>query len=93
MVNGRNEITLPFKRVDVQLPNNKVQAEKRLASLKNKMARNNKFKDDYVKFMKELTSKGYAKELSKVAESGHCWYLPYHGVYYPQQTRENTCRI
>ena len=32
------------------------------------MARNNKFKDDYIEFMKELTSKGYAKESSKVAE-------------------------
>ena len=85
LVNGHYEIPLPFKRVDVQLPNNKVQAEKRLASLKKKMARNNKFKDDYIKFMKELTSKGYAKESSKVAESGHCWYLPHHGVYHPNK--------
>ena len=49
------------------------------------MARNNKFKDDYIEFMKELTSKGYAKESSKVAESGHCWYLPHHGVYHPNK--------
>ena len=34
LVNGHYEIPLPFRRVDVQLPNNKVQAEKRLASLK-----------------------------------------------------------
>ena len=68
LVNGLYEIPLPFRRVGVQLPNNKVQAEKRLASLKKKMARNNKFKDDYIEFMKELTSKGYAKESSKVAE-------------------------
>ena len=45
------------------------------------MARNDKFKDDYIKFMKELTSKGYAKESSTVAESGRCWYLPHHSVY------------
>ena len=36
LVNGHYEIPLPFRRVDVQLPNNKVQAEKRLASLKKK---------------------------------------------------------
>ena len=85
LVIGHYEILLPFRRVDVQLPVNKVQAEKRLASLKRKMARNNKSKDDYIKFMKELTSKGYAKESSKVAESGHCWHLPYHGVYHPSK--------
>ena len=84
LVNGHHEIPLPFRRIDVQLPNNKVQAnEKRLVSLK--MARNNKFKDDYIKFMKELASKGYAKESSKVAESGFCWYLPHHGVYHPNK--------
>ena len=85
LVNDHYEITLPFRRADVQLPNNKVQAEKRLASLKNKMARNNKFKDDYIKFMKELKSKEYAKESSKVAESVHCWYLPHQGVYHPNK--------
>ena len=82
LANGLYEIPLPFRRVGVQLPNNKVQAEKRLTSLKKKMARNNKFKDDYIEFMKELTSKGYAKESSKVAESGLCWYLLHHGVYH-----------
>ena len=30
------------------------------------MARNNKFKDNYIKFMKELTSKGYAKLLNQI---------------------------
>ena len=85
LVSGHYEFPLPFRRVHVQLPNNKVQAEKRLASPKKKMARNNEFKDDYIKFMKELTYKGYTKESSKVAESGHCWYLPHHGVYHPNK--------
>ena len=49
------------------------------------MARTNTFKDDYIKFMKELTSKGYAKESSKVAESGSGWYLPHHGGYNPNK--------
>ena len=53
LVNGHYcKIPQPSRRADVQLPNNKVQAEKRLASLKKKMSRNNKFKDDYIKFMK-----------------------------------------
>ena len=64
-VDGHYKIPLAFRRVDAQLPNNKPQAEKRLTSLKKKKkkkARNDKFKDDYITFMKELTSKGYAKE-------------------------------
>ena len=35
--------------------------------------------------MKELTSKGYAKESSLVAESGCCWYLPLYDVYHPNK--------
>ena len=54
LVNDHYDIPLSFRRVDVQLPNNKVQAEKRLVSLKKKMARNNKFKDNHIKLMKEL---------------------------------------
>ena len=71
IVDGHYKIPLAFRRVDAQLPNNKPQGEKRLTSLKKKKkkkkkkkeeARNDKFKDDYITFMKELTSKGYAKE-------------------------------
>ena len=67
LLNGHYEFPLSFTGVDVQLPSNKLQAEKKLVSLKKKMARNNKFKDNYIKFMKELISKGYAKKSSKVA--------------------------
>ena len=42
----------------------------------------------YIEFMKELTSKGYAKESSKVAESGHYWYLLHHGVYHFNKPRK-----
>ena len=62
LLNGHYEFPLSFTGVDVQLPSNKLQAEKKLVSLKKKMARNN-----YIKFMKELISKGYAKKSSKVA--------------------------
>ena len=82
------KIVLSFRRVNIQLPNNKLQAHKRLASLKKKMARNHKFKYHYIKFMKVLTSKGYAKESSIVAESGRCWYLPHYGLYHPNKPRK-----
>ena len=30
-------------------------------------------------FMKDLLSRGYAKEPKTVAKEGKCWYLPHHG--------------
>ena len=44
LVDVSYKIPLPFRKLDAQLPNNKLQAEKRLASLKKKMARNNKLR-------------------------------------------------
>ena len=41
---------------------------KKTASQKKNVTRNDKFKDDYIKCMKELTSKGYAKESLATAE-------------------------
>ena len=46
---------------------------KKTASQKKNVKWNDKFKDDYIKCMKELTSKGYAKESLAIAESGCCW--------------------
>ena len=45
------------------------------------MSSNHQFKNDYMKFMKELISKGYATESAGTAENKKCWYLPHHGVY------------
>ena len=56
------------------------------------MARNNKFKNEYIKFMKELTTKRYAKESLKVAESIHFWYLPHYGLYHPNKPGK-TCVV
>ena len=91
LVDGHDEIPLPFRRVDVQL-SNKLQSEKSLASLKKKLTRSDKFKYDYIKFMKELTSKRYAKKSSTVTESGRCWYLPHCGVYHPNKLGK-TCAV
>ena len=54
---------------------------KKTASQKKNVTRNDKFKDDYIKCMKELKSKGYAKESLAITESGCCWCLPHHAVF------------
>ena len=38
------------------------------------MPRNEKFSEDYMKFMKDQLSRGYAKESTTVAKEEKCWY-------------------
>ena len=78
---GHYEILLSFRYEDVALLNSRVQAEKRFGYLQKKMSRNEKFREDYMKFMKDLLSKGYGKESTTFSKEGKGWYLPHHGLY------------
>ena len=80
LVGGHYQVPLPFRKDEVNLPNNRSQAEKTCASLKKRLSRNPQFKQDYVKFMDELVKKGYVRESTTAVEAGKCWYLPYHAV-------------
>ena len=80
-IDGHYEIPPPLRDDNVRFPNNRLQSEKRFTYLQRKMSRNHRFKDDYMKFMKELISTEYATELTTAVENGKCWYLPHHGVY------------
>ena len=80
-VDGHYEIPLSIRDDNVRFPNNRLQSEKRFTYLQRKMLRNHRFKDDYMKFMKELISTEYATESTAAVENGKCWYLPHHGVY------------
>ena len=75
------KLPLPLRDDNFRLPNSRSQAEMRFRYLEIKMSMNYQFKNDYMKFMKELISKEYATASTAVAETRKCWYLPYHGVY------------
>ena len=45
------------------------------------MSSNEKFREEYMTFMKDLLSKEYAKESTTVAKEGKSWYLPHHAIY------------
>ena len=79
------QIPLPFKQEDVKLPCNKYQAAQRLPYLKTKFDKNEKFKADYIRFMEEITAKGYAKKSTMTATPGKLWYLSHHGVHHPNK--------
>ncbi|XP_068713289.1 uncharacterized protein [Montipora foliosa] len=85
------EIPLPFREGNVQLPNNRSQAVQRLHGLKKRLQGDTQYCVEYVSFMSEIIEKGYARKVS--AEElppveGKVWYLPHHGVYHPQKTKQ-----
>ena len=77
-------VPLSFRDDRLVMPNNRVQAFKRLMFLKRRFLKDQKFFDDYKKFMDNLLVKGYAKQ-SEVVLSGKTWYIPHHGVYHPSK--------
>ena len=77
-------MSVPFRDGRLVMPNNWVQAFKRLMFLKRRFLKDQKFFDDYKKFMDNLLVKGYAKQ-SEVVLSGKTWYIPHHGVYHPSK--------
>ena len=85
LVGEHYQAPLPFRKDEVNLPNNRSQAEKRFACLERKLSRNLQFKQDYMNFMNELILKDYARESTSAVAVGKCWYLPHHGVYHPNK--------
>jgi len=53
----------------------------RLEHLKRKFLKDSKYKEDYVKFMNEVLSRGDAEEAPELAQEGVKWYIPYLPVY------------
>lgn len=82
--NGHYSIGLPFRDNSVNLPNNMIQGQQRLESLKRKILKNPQFRNDYISFMNKLFEKGFAEavpEMQLKRDEGRVWYLPHHGVY------------
>ena len=53
LVGGHYQVQLPFRKDEINLSNNRSQAEKIFACLERKLSRNCHFKQDYMKFMNE----------------------------------------
>ena len=56
--------------------------------MKRKFDRNEKFKADYIRFMKKIIAKGYARKSTRTAAPRKTWYLPHDGVYHPNKPRK-----
>ena len=46
------------------------------------------FKEDYIRFMKDIIANGYVRKSMTEAASGKTWYLPHHCVYHPNKPRK-----
>lgn len=83
LTDGHYETGLLWQRDDVQLPNNRKQAEMRLQSLKRKFRRDPSLEKKYRATMDDYIAKGYGRKLAP-EEASKCgprtWYLPHFAV-------------
>ena len=74
-VDGHYVVPLPLKLKDVNLPNNRVLALKRLNCLHIRFLRDDHFYEMYKTFIADMIAKGYARKADNNGESGK------HGTY------------
>ena len=82
-VNKHYQLPLPFRNVNIQLRNNRYQAWQRLSLSPKRFNRSKEIEKDYVRFVEEIISKGYARKSTREAAPRKIWYLPYHGPNKP----------
>ena len=81
---GHYEMPLPFRQRP-HLPDNRKLAEIRLNHLRKKFNRDEKYKRDYTKYMKEIIERGDVEEVQEYGIPGEWWYIPHHGIYHPKK--------
>lgn len=87
---GHYVINLPFKVKDNIMPNNRQQAQQRLALLARRFEREKNFHEEYVTFMSKIIQDGYSSLVSQddlMKNDGRIWYLPHHNVYQPRENK------
>ena len=82
---GHYEMPLSFMNSSSNLVNDRSQAEKHL---KSKFKRDCSYNEDYVSFMSEMISEGYAEEVP-FDQIGYfnAWFIPHHSVYNSQKRK------
>ena len=84
---GSITLPLPFKEVAV-MPNNKVQAERRLNQLTQRFRKDPQLKEEYFHFMEEMIKNGHAELVPDSEPSkGKVWYLPHFSVHHPKKKK------
>jgi len=79
---------LPFKQESITLPDNKEIALSRLSKLTRRLNTDSNYRKDYLSFMSDLISPGYAEKVpaeERAIKKGQVWYIPHHEVYHPKK--------
>lgn len=85
---GNWEVPLPFRRDKINLPDNREQCVKRLLSLRRKLIKDQKTKENYVEFMQKILDRQHASRVPTdelTGLPGKVWYLPHFDVYHPKK--------
>ena len=69
------------------MPNNKVQAEKRLNQLVQKFKKDEAYKQEYFSFLQDMINSGHAELAPENAVDGKEWYIPHFGIYHPKKKK------
>lgn len=84
--NGSWSLPLPFKDKSC-MPDNKVQAEKRLTQLVQKFTRDEVYKTEYFNFVQDMINSSHAELATDKADDGKVWYIPHFNIYHPKKKK------
>ena len=85
---GNREAPLSFRRIEVNLPNNREQCVRRLLYLKKKLSKNQKARKNYIDFMEKIFDRHHASGVPAdelTTSPGKVWYLPHFDIYHPKK--------
>ena len=87
LVYGHYQLPFPWKPGIKSLPNNYVIAQKRLASLKARLQRDDSLKIPHLQTIDTYLKNGYACQVpsDEINEDPLTWYLPHHPVQHPRK--------
>ena len=85
-VNGHCVVPLPLKTKDVNLPNNRGLALKRLNCLQRRFWKYDNFYEMFKTFIADMIAKGYARRADNNDKSKKMWCIPHHGVVHPEKS-------
>ena len=85
-VDGRYQLPLPLRNQNLRLPNNRVQALSRLASVKRKLLADETIRTKYIGIVQKMIDSGYARRADTSKDKpGRVWTVP-HFVVHNQKT-------
>lgn len=79
---------LPFKSPQQKLPNNRLQALKRLMSLVHNLKRKEEMRKHFITFMDKIFKNKHAEIAPPLKDGEECWYLPLFDVYHPHKPKQ-----